>query len=83
MKRRRGSGPNYPLEVRRLARELRAEGWTIAEVARELGVSTVSIRNWGLTVAPPEPASIPDWDSWRAKVWSSETIRRVLDGEML
>jgi hypothetical protein len=82
MKRRRGSGPNYPLEVRKLARELRARGWTIAEVACELGVSAGSIKNWA-SPAPAAPRSIPDWDSWRAKVWSSETIRRVLAGEML
>jgi transcriptional regulator with XRE-family HTH domain len=78
---RQGSGLKYPLEIRERSRDLRAKGWTITEVADELGVSPTSVKNWGWIVAAP--TVVQDWDKWRAEVWSPETIRKVLAGEML
>jgi hypothetical protein len=71
----------YSLAMREHARELRAQGHTIAAVAKTLGISPACVAKWGREVAPP---SLPvDWDGWRTSVWSPEVIRNVIAGRML
>jgi transcriptional regulator with XRE-family HTH domain len=82
---------------RRRARELRAESWTLADIARELGVSKSSVsvwvrdiefvprpRNRGHVSQRPHPMHLAKLaEIERCDVWARETLDRPTDREFL
>jgi len=69
-------------EARREAQRLRSElGWSLARIARELGVAKSSVSVWVRGLEPPRPPSPPPprreaIPTRRLRVWSSGQVRR-------
>jgi transposase len=58
---RRSFDPEFKREAVRLLAERRAQGATVAGVARELGLRPAMLRDWGLqlTASSPPPTTAP------------------------
>jgi hypothetical protein len=68
-------------EEQREAQRLRAVGWSLARIARELGVAKSSVSVWVRGVKPPRPPSPPPRPpdaipTRRLRVWKSGQLRR-------
>jgi hypothetical protein len=69
-------------EARREAQRLRSElGWSLARIARELGVAKSSVSVWVRGLGPPRPPSAPPRPrdaipTTRLRVWKSGALRR-------
>jgi transposase-like protein len=67
-------------EARRAARRLREQGWSLARIARELGVAKSSVSVWVRGLEPPAAAMLGEplraLTSRKLPVWASHELRR-------